>query len=197
VLWQANPASRRPKAEVLPNMKTIGVISDTHGLLRPEAIEVLDGVDLILHAGDVGSRPIIDALQALAPVRAIRGNVDRGIWADGLSETEIVEIDDQLVYVLHDIGQLNLDPAAAGFRVVVYGHSHEPSVSEKGGVVYLNPGSAGPRRLRLPISIARMVVGDRDGESGGRTRPWPVQEFVFGRGDDRIGIEIVSLDEWG
>ena len=140
-------------------MKTVGVISDTHGLLRPEALEVLEGVDLIVHAGDIGSPQIIDALRELAPVFAIRGNVDRGIWADEFSATEIVEVDDLLLYVLHDLGQLDLDPAAAGFRVVIYGHSHDPKVAEKQGVIYLNPGSAGPRRLRLPISMARMVRG--------------------------------------
>ena len=149
-------------------MKIVGVISDTHGLLRPEALEVLEGVDLIVHAGDIGSPQIIDALRELAPVFAIRGNVDRGIWADEFSATEIVEVDDLLLYVLHDLGQLDLDPAAAGFRVVIYGHSHDPKVAEKQGVVYLNPGSAGPRRLRLPISMARMVVGDVEGQGDHR-----------------------------
>jgi putative phosphoesterase len=168
-------------------MKTVGVISDTHGLLRAEVLEVLAGVDLIVHAGDIGSPQIIDALRNLAPVVAIRGNVDRGTWADEFPETEIVEIDDLHLYVLHDLGQLDLDPAAAGFRVVIYGHSHNPSVIEKQGVVYLNPGSAGPRRLRLPISLARMVVGDVDGQGG-------TQPLAFGSGASRIAVEVISLE---
>ena len=176
------------KQGVPPNMKTVGVISDTHGLLRPEVFEVLKGVDLIVHAGDIGSPQIIDALRKLAPVSAIRGNVDRGMWAEEFSETEIVAIDNLHLYVLHDLGQLDLDPAAAGFRVVVYGHSHIPSVVEKQGVVYLNPGSAGPRRLRLPISVARMVVGDFDGQGG-------TQPFAFGSGARRIAVEVISLEK--
>jgi hypothetical protein len=141
-----------------------------------------------VHAGDIGSLHIIDALRKLAPVFAIRGNVDRGMWADEFSETEIVEIDDLHLYVLHDLGQLDLDPAAAGFRVVVYGHSHNPSVVEKRGVVYLNPGSAGPRRLRLPISLARMVVGEVGGQAS-------TQPFVFGSGAGRIAVEMIRLDD--
>ena len=177
-------------------MKIVGVISDTHGLLRPEALEALDGVDLIVHAGDIGSPQIIDALRKLAPVFAIRGNVDRGIWADEFSATEIVEVDDLLLYVLHDLGQLDLDPAAAGFRVVIYGHSHDPQVAEKQGVVYLNPGSAGPRRLRLPISMARMFVGDVEGQKSALI-PWPAQSFAFGSGAKRIEVELISLEDFG
>ena len=185
------------KLKFLPTMKTVGVISDTHGLLRPEALEVLEGVDLIVHAGDIGSPEIIDALRELAPVFAIRGNVDRGIWADEFSATEIVEVDDLLLYVLHDLGQLDLDPAAAGFRVVIHGHSHDPKIAEKQGVVYLNPGSAGPRRLRLPISMARMVVGDVAGQEDHRPTSWPAQSFAFGSGAKRIGVELISLEEFG
>jgi len=178
-------------------MKTVGVISDTHGLLRPEALEVLEGVDLIVHAGDIGSPQIIDALGELAPVCAIRGNVDRGNWAGEFSETEIVEVDDLLLYVLHDLGQLDLDPAAAGFRVVIYGHSHDPKIAEKQGVVYLNPGSAGPRRLRLPISMARMVVGDVEGKGDHRTTSWTMQSFAFGSGAKRVEVELISLEDRG
>jgi len=178
-------------------MKIVGVISDTHGLLRPEALETLAGVDLIVHGGDIGSPLVIDALRKLAPVFAIRGNVDRGIWADEFPATEIVEVGDLLLYVLHDLQQLDLDPAAAGFRVVIHGHSHDPRVVEKQGVVYLNPGSAGPRRLRLPISIARMTVGDAQGKSDHRPKPWPARSFAFGSGAKRIGVELISLDELG
>jgi putative phosphoesterase len=178
-------------------MKTIGIISDTHGLLRPEALEVLEGVDLIVHAGDIGSLQIIDALQKIAPLSAIRGNVDRGIWADDFSATEIVEVDDLLLYVLHDLGQLDLDPAAAGFHVVIHGHSHDPKVAQKQGVVYLNPGSAGPRRLRLPISMARMVVGHVEGKADHHSASWPAQSFAFGSGAKRIKVELISLEDRG
>jgi putative phosphoesterase len=178
-------------------MKIVGVISDTHGLLRPEAFEALEGVDRIVHAGDIGSPQIIDALRELAPVSAIRGNVDRGIWADAFAETEIVEVDDLLLYVLHDLGELDLDPAAAGFRVVIYGHSHDPKVAEKQGVVYLNPGSAGPRRLRLPIAMARMVVGDVEGKGDQYATTWHGQSFVFGSGAKRIEAALISLEDRG
>jgi putative phosphoesterase len=183
--------------EFSSTMKTVGVISDTHGLLRPEALEVLDGVDLIVHAGDIGAPQIIDALRKFAPVWAIRGNVDRGLWADAFSATKIVEVDDLLLFVLHDLGQLDLDPAAAGFRVVIHGHSHDPKIVEKQGVIYLNPGSAGPRRLRLPISMARMVVGDGQGKAEHHATPWPAQSFIFGSGARRIEVELISLEEFG
>ncbi len=178
-------------------MKIVGVISDTHGLLRPEALDALVGVDLIVHAGDIGSGQVLDVLRELAPVCAIRGNVDRGVWADGLSETEIVEVDGLLLYVLHDLGQLDLDPAATGFRVVISGHSHDPRITEKLGVVYLNPGSAGPRRLRLPISMARMCIGDVAGQKVQHSVPWPAQSFAFGSGAKRIEIELISLEDFG
>jgi uncharacterized protein len=175
-------------------MKTVGVISDTHGLLRPEALQVLEGVNQIVHAGDIGRPQIIDALREIAPVTAIRGNVDHGVWAEEFSATEIVEVDGLLLYMLHDLAGLDLDPAAAGFRVVVYGHSHDPIVAEKQGVVYLNPGSAGPRRFRLPISIARMAVGEPERDGTLRPRPWSTQSFVFGSGKTRIEVELITLE---
>jgi putative phosphoesterase len=135
---------------------TIGLISDTHGLLRPEALEALRGSDRIIHAGDIGASGILEALATIAPVTAIRGNIDKGPWAKNLQETEIVEIGDSILYVLHDLNQLDLDPAAAGFRAVISGHSHTPSQQLRAGVWYINPGSAGPRRFRLPITIARL-----------------------------------------
>jgi len=174
-------------------MKTVGVISDTHGLLRLETLEFLEGVDLIVHAGDIGTPRITDALRELAPVFAIRGNVDRGNWADEFSATEIVEVDDLLIYILHDLEELDLDPVAAGFRVVIRGHSHDPKVTEKQGVVYLNPGSAGPRRLRLPISMARMVVGDGQGDR--HSTSWPAKSFAYGSGARRIEVELISLED--
>ena len=139
-------------------MPHIGVISDTHGLLRPQAVEALRGSSLIIHAGDVGAPEILDALRRIAPVFAVRGNVDRGTWANALPESEIVEVADGLIYVLHDIGALALDPPTAGFRAVIYGHSHQPKSERRDGVLYFNPGSAGPRRFSLPVSVGRLTV---------------------------------------
>jgi putative phosphoesterase len=136
----------------------IGVISDTHGLLRPEAVEALRGSDRILHAGDVGTLEILKSLAQIAPVTAIRGNVDTALWARALPENEIIEAGGALIYMLHDRGQLDLKPEAAGFRVLVYGHSHQPKIEEKNGVLYFNPGSAGPRRFRLPASVGRLTI---------------------------------------
>jgi putative phosphoesterase len=137
---------------------TLGVISDTHGLLRPEAVVALRSSDHILHAGDVGSPEILDALAKIAPVIAIRGNIDTGAWAHSLPETEVLELGGVSVYVLHDCGQLDLKPEAAGFRVIVYGHSHRPKIEENNGVLYFNPGSAGPRRFNLPVSVGRLSI---------------------------------------
>jgi hypothetical protein len=135
---------------------TIGLISDTHGLLRPEAIEALRGSGHIIHAGDIGARNIIETLATIAPVTAIRGNIDKDAWAKSLPETEIVEIEGSILYVLHDVNRLDLDPKAAGFRAVISGHSHTPSQQLRAGVWYINPGSAGPRRFRLPVTVARL-----------------------------------------
>jgi uncharacterized protein len=140
---------------------TLGVISDTHGLLRPEAVEALRGSDRILHAGDIGAAEILEALARIAPVSAVRGNVDTASWARALPETEVVEAGGALIYMLHDRGQLNLKPEAAGFRVIVYGHSHHPKTEEKDGVLYFNPGSAGPRRFHLPVSVGRLIIAAR------------------------------------
>jgi uncharacterized protein len=140
------------------NRITLGVISDTHGLLRPEAVEALRGSDRILHAGDVGDSEILERLAEVAPVTAVRGNVDTGAWAKSLAETEIVEAGGVSIYMLHDLGQLDLKPEVAGFRVVVYGHSHKPGIEEKSGVLYLNPGSAGPRRFNLPVSVGKLLI---------------------------------------
>jgi uncharacterized protein len=136
----------------------LGIISDTHGLLRPEAVAALRGSDRILHAGDVGSPEILAALAKIAPVTAIRGNIDTDPWAHSLPDTEVIEIGGISIYMLHDFGQLDLKPEAAGFRVVVYGHSHRPKMEEKNGVLYFNPGSAGPRRFSLPVSVGMLRV---------------------------------------
>jgi putative phosphoesterase len=140
----------------------IGVISDTHGLLRPEAVQALEGSELIVHAGDVGAPEIVKRLRAIAPTMAVRGNVDTQPWARTLSLTEVVQAGPLHLYVLHDLGTLDLDPKAAGFSAVISGHSHKPVAETRDGVLYLNPGSAGPRRFRLPICLARLhLIGDR------------------------------------
>ncbi len=136
----------------------VGVISDTHGLLRPEAIDALRGCEHIIHAGDVGDPEILEKLSALAPVTAIRGNIDKAPWAQRLAETEVLEIGGVSIFVLHDLGQLDLKPASAGFQVVVYGHSHVPKQEVRDGVLYFNPGSAGPRRFKLSITVGRLTV---------------------------------------
>ncbi len=132
----------------------IGVISDTHGLLRPEAVTALAGVELIIHAGDIGNPQVLEALARIAPVHAVRGNTDRADWAADLPHTRVVEVGGILLYVLHELFTLDLDPAAAGFAAVIFGHSHSPHRERKNGVLYLNPGSAGPRRFRLPVTLA-------------------------------------------
>ncbi len=138
--------------------RLVGLISDTHGLLRPEAIRALQGSALIVHAGDVGSAGVLRALRAVAPVAAVRGNVDTGTWAKGLRRTETLQIGQVSVHVIHDLTHLDTVPEAAGLRVVVSGHSHMPSIHERDGVLFVNPGSAGPRRFNLPISLARLSV---------------------------------------
>jgi uncharacterized protein len=136
----------------------IGLISDTHGLLRPQALDALRGSDLIIHAGDVGKPAILDTLRKLAPVIAVRGNIDKADWAGNLPETAVAEVGTVLLYVLHDVHALDLDPAASGFHIVVSGHTHQPGQSEHNGVLFINPGSAGPRRFQLPVSLALVNV---------------------------------------
>jgi len=136
----------------------VGVISDTHGLLRPEAVELLRGSQHIIHAGDIGSPEIIPALEKIAPVTAIRGNVDTQSWARRFAETEVVELEGLHIYVIHDANALDLNPKAAGFAAVISGHSHQPKQEMKDGVLYFNPGSAGPRRFKLPISVGRLEI---------------------------------------
>jgi len=138
---------------------SIGVISDTHGLVRPQAVHALCGSDLIVHAGDVGDPAVLAALKAIAPVVAVRGNNDRGPWAESLSTTEIVEVAGMFLYVLHDVAELEVDPKAAGFHAVIAGHSHQPRLEHREGVLYLNPGSAGPQRFKLPVALARLEIG--------------------------------------
>ena len=141
---------------------TVGVIADTHGLLRPQAVEALAGSALIIHAGDVGGADVLPRLRDIAPTVAVRGNVDTGAWARSLPATRVVDIGGKTIYVLHALSDLDLDPAAAGFAAVVSGHTHRPEAEVRNGVLYLNPGSAGPRRFSLPVAVARLQIGVRD-----------------------------------
>jgi uncharacterized protein len=156
-----------PRREIL-----VGVISDTHGLLRPEAIGALRGADIIVHAGDVGNPQIIDKLRGVAPTYVVRGNIDNGTWAAGLPTIAIVDVGELKFFVLHQVSQLALDPVTEGYAAVMFGHSHAPSVETREGVLFLNPGSAGPRRFKLPVTVARVRV------SGRRIRPEIVQLLV-------------------
>jgi len=141
----------------------IGLISDTHGLLRPEALRALQSSDLIIHAGDIGKPEILDTLNEVAPVVAVTGNIEQGskapAWASGLPSTAVAQAGPVTIYVLHDLKTLDLDPGAAGFQIVVSGHSHQPSRTERNGVIYINPGSAGPRRFQTPVGVARLDLG--------------------------------------
>ena len=159
-----------PESKAPSDQKTgvIGLISDTHGLLRPEAVQALQGSDLIIHAGDVGDPRILEELRLLAPVVAVRGNVDTSAWSANLPQTAVANAGPALIYVLHDLNTLDINPAAAGIHIVVSGHSHKPIRQERDGVLYVNPGSAGPRRFDLPISLARVDL---------RATPWTI-DFV-------------------
>jgi putative phosphoesterase len=143
----------------------VGVISDTHGLLRDEVREALQGVELIIHAGDIGGEEVLEALRRIAPVVAVRGNMDKGEWALKLSETEVVTIDETVLYVIHDATRLDLKPGPAGFGAVISGHTHRPVVVRRKGVLFVNPGSAGPQRLNLPVAVAILRVQGRSLEA--------------------------------
>jgi putative phosphoesterase len=143
----------------------IGVISDTHGLLRPEALRALQGSDYIIHAGDIGDPQILDQLATIAPVTAVRGNVDHDAWAQKIPATNVLEVGERSIYVLHQLHELDLKPEAAKFGAVIYGHSHVPKQEWKNGVLYFNPGSAGPRRFSLPVSLGRLLLTNRKVES--------------------------------
>jgi putative phosphoesterase len=153
----------------------LGLISDTHGLLREGAIRALRGSDLILHAGDVGTPEILETLKTLAPVIAVRGNVDAGDWAQTLPLTEVIQTGTAAVYMLHILQDLDINPATAGFQIVLSGHSHKPGQTEKDGVLYINPGSAGPRRFYLPVTVARLDL---------RVRPWKADFIKLETGEE-------------
>lgn len=140
----------------------IGLISDTHDLLRPQALNFLQGCDRIVHAGDIMKPEVLDTLNGIAPVIAVRGNNDVGAWADALNEAEVVQVDEVPIFVVHDIADVAHDPRSRDARVIVTGHSHKPHIDERDGVLYVNPGSAGPRRFTLPISIGELMIDGRD-----------------------------------
>lgn len=143
-------------------MLCIGIISDTHGLLRAEAVEALRGCDHIIHAGDIGNADILRALSDIAPLDAVRGNNDMGDWAEPLPEAKRLQFEDINVYIIHDLKELGITPKDAGIAVVVSGHSHKPAIEVREGIIYLNPGSAGPRRFKLPVTVAELII---DGQS--------------------------------
>jgi putative phosphoesterase len=142
--------------------KLIGLISDTHGLIRPQALAALEGVDLIIHAGDIGKPDVLQSLKAVAPLVAIRGNIDKDAWADSLPETKVLKIGAVRLYVIHNATELDFSPAARGFQVVISGHSHKPLIVRRDGVLFVNPGSAGPRRFKLPVAVAKLRLDGRD-----------------------------------
>lgn len=148
------------------SLHLVGLISDTHGLIRSEALDALRDSDLIVHCGDIGDPAVLEALGTLAPVRAVRGNNDKGAWASGLPTNDIVEVGTHTIYVLHNLSDLRLDPHAAGFTAVVSGHSHKPVIEKRGKILFVNPGSAGPRRFNLPVTVATLDLrsGRREGK---------------------------------
>lgn len=158
-------------------IRHLGLISDTHGLLRKEALDALRGSELILHAGDVGAPEILESLREIAPVVAVRGNNDEGAWAERLPLTEVVEAGGVSIYMLHILDELDLNPKASGFSIVVSGHSHKPAQTVKDGVLYVNPGSAGPRRFQLPVTVARLDL---------QVRPWRVEFIDVGSDGTRV-----------
>jgi uncharacterized protein len=148
--------SERSRKERTPCV--IGLISDTHGLIRPEAIEALQGVDLVVHAGDIGKPEVLNALKAIGPLVAIKGNNDIGAWASILPDTRLVQTANMKLYVIHNVKELDCEPAAEGYAVVISGHSHKPSVLTRNGVLFVNPGSAGPRRFKLPVAVGKLFI---------------------------------------
>jgi len=142
----------------LASLYLVGLISDTHGLIRPEALDVLRDSDLIVHCGDIGDPAVLEALRTIAPVHAIRGNNDKGGWARNLPTDNIVEVGSHKIYVLHNLAELDLDPSAAGFAAVVSGHSHQPVIRKQGRILFVNPGSAGPRRFKFPVTVATLAI---------------------------------------
>jgi uncharacterized protein len=164
----------------------VGVISDTHGLMRPEAVDQLRSADVIVHCGDVGALAVLDALGAIAPVYAVRGNNDKGPWASTLPADRIVELGTRTLYVIHDLADLSLDPSAAGFAAVLSGHSHRPRVETRKGVLFVNPGSAGPRRFSLPVALGLLILDGKDCEA-------TIIELAQHPTRERVGARLISV----
>lgn len=152
------PSANSERPPVSASTFQIGLISDTHGLLRPEAIAALRGSDYIVHAGDIGDPRILSTLSEIAPVTAVRGNNDREAWAAPIPETAVLRVGEVAIYVIHILGELAIDPLAAGYQAVIYGHSHRPSSQSRAGVLFVNPGSAGPRRFSLPVAVGHLLI---------------------------------------
>lgn len=152
------PSQRQANESSAVSRYRVGLISDTHGLIRPEALRALGRSDLIIHCGDVGDPTVLEALRTIAPVRAVRGNNDKGEWARDLAATDLVGIGGHLIYVLHNLSDLQIDPQTAGVAAVIYGHSHRPAIERRGEVLFVNPGSAGPRRFSLPVAVAMLTL---------------------------------------
>ncbi len=143
---------------MLAPLHRVGLVSDTHGLIRPEALDALRDSELIIHCGDIGEPAVLEALRTISPVRAIRGNNDKGVWARSLPTYDVVGVGGCAIYVLHNVAELDLDPGAAGFTAVVFGHSHKPAIETRGKILFVNPGSAGPRRFTLPVTVATLAL---------------------------------------
>jgi uncharacterized protein len=154
------PQTEGPKKK--STLRVVGLISDTHGLVRPEALKALQGVDLVIHAGDIGKPEVLDALKAISPLVAIKGNNDIGPWAKPLPDTQLVQAADTKLFVIHNVKELNCDPAVEGYNVVISGHSHKPSILTRDGVLFVNPGSAGPRRFKLPVAVGKLFIQNRN-----------------------------------
>ena len=152
--------TRSFRCRITKPVELIGLISDTHGLVRPEVLEALRGVDLIIHAGDIGKVEVLDALKPIAPLHAIKGNNDRGAWARHLSDTKFVTAGGMKLFLIHDVNDLALNPSERGISAVISGHSHKPSIIERDGVLFVNPGSAGPRRFKLPVAVGKLRVAN-------------------------------------
>jgi len=152
--------SRTLRRRITKAVKVIGLISDTHGLVRPEALEALRGVDLIIHPGDIGGHEVLDALRPIAPLHVIKGNNDRGAWAKKLPDTKTISVGGTKLFLIHDVNDLDFDPSRRGITVVISGHSHKPSIAERDGALFVNPGSAGPRRFKLPVAVGKLRIDD-------------------------------------
>ena len=152
--------TRSFRCRITKPVELIGLISDTHGLVRPEALEALRGVDLLIHAGDIGKSAVLDVLKPIAPLHVIKGNNDRGVWAKKLPDTKTISIGGTRLFLIHDVNDLDFDLSERRVAVVISGHSHKPSIIDRDGVLFVNPGSAGPRRFKLPVAVGKLRIAN-------------------------------------